>query len=50
MDAVINLLIRLEAEWEPIESTYAKHLAEHYSLSHDYRDVVYQMLGWREKL
>lgn len=50
LDTVIDSMIRLEAEWDRIECTHADQLAEHYPLTHDYREIVYQMMNWQEKL
>lgn len=50
LDVVIDSMIRLEVEWELIESIHSDHLAEHYPLQHDFREILLQMMEWREKL
>lgn len=50
LDAVIDSMIKLEAEWEKIESTHSNHLAEHYPLSNDWRETVHQMMEWQVQL
>ncbi|MBW5444753.1 hypothetical protein GE107_01565 [Cohnella sp. CFH 77786] len=50
LDVVIDSMIKLEAEWERIEETHSDHLAEHYPLHHDFREVVLQIMEWRETI
>lgn len=50
LDAVIESMIKLEATWERIESTHSDHLAEHYPLDRDFREVVMLMINWKNSL
>lgn len=50
LDAVTDSMIKLEAEWERIDSTHSDYLAEHYPLSSDWREIVMLMMEWKDNL
>ncbi|MDH6670123.1 hypothetical protein M2277_000767 [Paenibacillus sp. LBL] len=50
LDAVIDSMIKLEAEWERIDNTHSDYLAEQYPLSNDWREIVMILMEWKDSL
>ncbi|MGG3641180.1 hypothetical protein ABES38_07330 [Bacillus gobiensis] len=50
LDQAINTWIKLSDDWEKIEQTHSDKLAERYPFNKDFREVVTDMLEWKECL
>ena len=50
LDEAINAWIKLSNEWDKIEETHSDKLAEKYPFDKDFREVIADMLEWKESL
>ncbi|MBO1581583.1 hypothetical protein [Bacillus sp. XF8] len=50
LDEAISAWIKLSDEWEKIELTHSDEIAEKYPFDKDFREVLADMMDWKESL
>ncbi|MFI8712835.1 hypothetical protein [Brevibacillus brevis] len=50
LDNAISAWIKLSEEWDKIEDTESDTLAEKYPFDKDFREVLHDLIEWRESL
>lgn len=50
LDEAISAWSNLSDEWEKIELTHSDKLAEKYPFNKDFREVLMDMMDWKESL
>lgn len=50
LDEAVSSWIKLSDQWEKIEITHSDKLAEKYPFNKDFREVISDMLEWKESL
>ncbi|GIP45061.1 hypothetical protein J45TS6_35200 [Paenibacillus sp. J45TS6] len=50
LDDAISSWIKLSEEWEKIENTESDMLSEKYPFDKDFREVLHDLIEWRESL
>lgn len=50
LNETINACSRLSEEWEKIEADYGDKLSEGYPFDKDFREVVFALMEWKEKI
>ncbi|WJE64685.1 hypothetical protein QRE63_01520 [Bacillus mycoides] len=50
LDEAISAWVKLSDEWEKIEPTHSDKLAEEYPFNKDFREVLTDMMNWKESL
>lgn len=50
LDEAVMAFVKLSEEWEKIEDSYSDELAEKYPFAKDFREVVCDLINWKESL
>jgi len=50
LDEAIDTWIKLSEKWDMIEETHSDKLSEKYPFDKDFREVISDMLEWKENL
>lgn len=50
LDEAISAWIKLSDEWKKIELTHSDKLAEGYPFEKDFREVVSDLIAWKENI
>ncbi|MFC5647822.1 hypothetical protein ACFPYJ_01565 [Paenibacillus solisilvae] len=50
LDIAIDACIKLGEEWDKIEESQSDKLSEQYPFNKDFREVLHDLLNWKESL
>lgn len=50
LDEAINSWAKLSEEWEKIEETESDNLSNDYPFDKDFREVLHDLIDWRESI
>ncbi|EOO32669.1 hypothetical protein [Bacillus mycoides] len=50
LDEAIQAWIKLSDEWEKIEQTHSDKLSEKYPFNKDFREVISDLIEWKEQI
>ena len=50
LDEAIDTWVKLSEKWDMIEETHSDKLSEKYPFDKDFREVISDMLEWKENL